>query len=443
MGEIQLPADALYGASTQRAVENFPVSGIELPEELITALAAIKASCAETNAELGKLDASIASRISDAAEQIAAHEHDDQFPVDVFQTGSGTSTNMNINEVIATLAGEDIHPNDHVNMGQSSNDVFPSAIHIAAAHLIQRDLLPNLQSLWEELTRKAEKFSDCIKTGRTHLQDATPVTLGQEFSGYARQIALAIKRIEGVIPELLELPIGGTAVGTGINTHPQFALKVCEKLNGRYNLQFTEASNHFEAQAAKDACVQTSGTLKTLAVSLSKIANDIRWMGSGPRAGFGEIELPAVQPGSSIMPGKVNPVMCESVLQVCAQVIGNDTAITHAVMMSNFELNTGMPLIAHNLIQSIKILSRSIILFSDKCVKGIVANKERMEAQVEQGLMLATKLAPLVGYDRAAEIAKHAHMEGRTIREVALSQGVAEADLDKLLDPKSMLGPSE
>lgn len=440
-------SDTLYGASTALAVENFPVSGLRIPVEFLHTLAAVKSCCAVVNRDLRRLDAVIAGAIVDAAEEVATGKHDAEFPVDVFQTGSGTSTNMNMNEVIATLAERHleadlhVHPNDHVNMGQSSNDVFPTAIHVAAAVAIDRDVLPALRALEATLTQRSREFADLVKTGRTHLQDATPVTLGQEFSGYAAQVRASIERIEAALPGLLELPIGGTAVGTGVNTHRKFGSRVSEMLADRFNLSFREARNHFEAQSARDACVFLSGALRTTAISLTKIANDIRWMGSGPREGLGELKLPEVQPGSSIMPGKANPVICEMLLQVCAQVIGNDTAITHAGLLSNFELNVGMPLMAYNLLQSLHILTSGARIFEEKCVRGLRPNRERLQRGLERNLMVATRLAPVIGYDRATAIARKAHERDTTVRDIALEEGMDAKVLDELLDPRRMLRP--
>ncbi|HEY0473349.1 MAG TPA: class II fumarate hydratase, partial [Kribbella sp.] len=380
MGAVKVPRDALWRAQTQRAVENFPISGQPLAPALVHALAQIKASAAVVNAELGVLEAAQAKAVVAAADRVAAGEFDDQFPIDVFQTGSGTSTNMNANEVLATLAtrelGAEIHPNDHVNASQSSNDTFPSAIHVAATAAVVQDLLPALEHLAESLARKGSEFADVVKSGRTHLMDATPVTLGQEFNGYATQVRRGADRVRASLPRVAELPLGGTAVGTGINTPPGFAAKVIVELNRRTGLELTEAVDHFEAQGARDGLVELSGQLKTIAVSLTKICNDLRWMGSGPRAGLGEIALPDLQPGSSIMPGKVNPVICEATLMVAAQVIGNDTTITLAGAGGNFELNVMLPVIARNLLESIRLLSNASRLLADRCVDGITANVE-------------------------------------------------------------------
>lgn len=452
MGAVRVPSDALYGASTQRAVDNFPVSGLRFSGDFIRALAIIKANCAEVNMALGRLEANLGESIVNAANEIADGKYHEAFVVDVFQTGSGTSTNMNFNEVAANIANlrlgshvgakKPVHPNDHVNMGQSSNDIIPTAIHVTAAIVANERLLPALRTLHASLQQKSNEFAAIVKTGRTHLQDATPILLGQEFSGYEVQVKKSIERIERGLKDIYELAVGGTAVGTGINTDAQFGKMVCDRLANRLNLPFREAENHFEAQAAKDACVEFSGALKTIAVSLSKIANDLRWLSSGPRCGIGEIVLPAVQPGSSIMPGKVNPVICESLLQVCAQVIGNDAAITWGGANGNFELNAMMPLIAHNLLQSLHCLSNVITIFNEKCVSGIEANRARIDEMVERSLMLATPLAPVLGYDKAAEISKRAYNENKSIREVAESDsGLSKEELAAILDVAGMCIP--
>lgn len=452
MGKVKIPADKLFGASTARAVENFPLSNRRFTRPFIQALGLIKWAAALTNQELGKLDSKLAKAIADASLQVAQGKLDDHFPIDIFQTGSGTSTNMNANEVIANVANlklggkigakKPIHPNDHVNTGQSSNDVIPTAIHVAAAIEIKRKLLPSLKILEAALNKKANKFKNIIKIGRTHLQDATPITLGQEFSGYAEQIRKAVFRCHQALVGLTELAMGGTAVGTGINTHPQFAKRVCDRLSQKTKIEFREADNHFEAQGAKDACAFASGALKTIAVSLLKIANDLRWLASGPRCGFNEVGLPSLQPGSSIMPGKVNPVIPEAVAQICAQVIGNDAAITIGAQSGNFELNVMMPLIASNFLESIELLSGSSKVLAKKCVAGIKANKKRCEELVEQSLAMVTSLAPAIGYDEAAKIAKEAHRTGKTIREVLKTRkALSEKKLDKLLNPRLMLGP--
>ncbi|MGD8366185.1 MAG: class II fumarate hydratase [Desulfobacterales bacterium] len=446
MGTVRVPASAHYGSQTQRAKDNFPISGIRMPPQLIRALALIKRCAAETNRELGLLEPDRADAVVKAASEVMEGRHQDQFVVDVFQTGSGTSTNMNINEVIASRANEiltgrrggrkPVHPNDHVNRGQSSNDVIPSAIHIAALDEIRNRLLPSLTLLQKSLSQKADSFADIRKIGRTHLQDAVPMTLGQEFSGYARQMALALERLAGVEPRLAELALGGTAVGTGINTHPDFARKTVDRISAATGIDFKEAVNHFEAQAAKDAAVEASGVLKTVATGMVKIANDIRWLGSGPRCGIGEITLPALQPGSSIMPGKVNPVIAESVLQVAAQVCGNDTAIMIGAQSGNFELNVMMPMIGHNLLQSIGLLSSAAAVFAEKCIDGIEANRKACAAAIEKSLALATGFVPHLGYDRAAGLAKKAHETGKTVREIATAEKVLPKEtIDEILGP--------
>ncbi|MEW6670716.1 MAG: class II fumarate hydratase [Thermodesulfobacteriota bacterium] len=446
MGTVRVPENAYYGAQTQRAVENFPISGLKFPPKFIQALALIKLCSARVNKDLGLLPPETADAIITAAREVTAAKHDDQFVVDVFQTGSGTSTNMNMNEVLSSRANEiitgkkggksPVHPNDHVNLGQSSNDVIPTAIHVAALTAIRNRLLPSLQVLHTSLSGKAAEFADVAKIGRTHLQDAVPVTLGQEFSGYARQIELGMDRIRTTQERLAELALGGTAVGTGVNTHPEFAQRVIALIAEQTGAPFREALNHFEAQAARDAAVETSGALKTLAVSLVKIANDIRWLGSGPRCGFGEINLPSLQPGSSIMPGKVNPVIPEVVIQVAAQVMGNDTAITLGGQAGNFELNAMLPVMAYNLLQSISLLSAATEAFALKCIEGITANRNKCFSNIEQSLALVTALVPLIGYDKAAGIAKKAFDTGKTIRAAALEEKVlSEAQLNQLLGP--------
>ena len=448
MGKMKVPSDAYYGAQTARAVENFPVSGRTLPREFIRAMGLVKLAAAQTNAELGFLKKNIARAIERAAKEVVEGKLDDHFVVDVFQTGSGTSTNMNTNEVIANRAAEilkgktSVHPNDHVNMGQSSNDVIPTAMHVSSLEAIEKDLIPSLEYLRDALSGKAKKFDHIVKIGRTHLMDATPIRLGQEFSGYASMIDHGISRLKGIRNDLSELAIGGTAVGTGINTHKDFGKKVAARISEATGVKFREARNHFEAQASKDAVVQTSGTLKTVSVSLMKIANDMRWLGSGPRCGFGEILLPAIQPGSSIMPGKVNPVVGESVTQVAAQVIGNDAAITIGGQSGNFELNVMMPMMADNLLQSIRLLSRVCNVFVDKCISGIEADEERCGETIEQSLAMCTSLAPIIGYDNAAAIAKEAYASGSTVREIAREKGVlSDKELDRVLDPLSMTKP--
>jgi fumarate hydratase class II len=433
--------DELWGVETQKAIENFPVSGDPIPTAVARWLGRIKAAAARVNAELGLLDADKAERIAAAADRVAAGELDDQFPIDVFQTGSGTSSNMNANEVIAALAGDDVHANDDVNMGQSSNDVFPSAVHLAALDEVTNELLPALGTLAASLARKAQEFDDVVKSGRTHLMDAVPVTLGQEFAGYATQVRQGIARIDAALPRLGQIPLGGTAVGTGLNTHPEFAARVRALLADDTGLTISAPADPFEAQAARDALVETSGALKTVAVSLTKIANDIRLMGSGPRAGLAELFLPELQKGSSIMPGKVNPVIPEVVTQVAAQVIGNDAAITAAGMQGHFELNVFVPLMARSILDSIGLLASSARLFAEKCVDGIEANRDVCERYAELTLSAATALNPYIGYDKAAEIVKEAAASGRPLREVARDAGVDEATLDEALDYRRMAKP--
>ncbi|HTS73968.1 MAG TPA: class II fumarate hydratase [Gaiellaceae bacterium] len=432
----------LWGAETRKAVENFPVSGEPIPVPVARWLGRIKAAAARVNTELGLLDADKAERIAAAADRVANGELDDQFPIDVFQTGSGTSSNMNANEVIATLAGDDVHANDDVNLGQSSNDVFPSAVHLAALGEITTDLLPALDRLAEALEAKAREFDDVVKSGRTHWMDAVPVTLGQEFGGYAAQVRQGIARVRDALPRLGQIPLGGTAVGTGLNTHPEFASRVRERLQEETGLEISPPADPFESQAARDALVETSGALKTVAVSLTKIANDLRFMGSGPRAGLGEIALPELQKGSSIMPGKVNPVIPEVVTQVAAQVIGNDEAITVGGLQGHFELNVFVPLLARNLLDSIKLLASASRLFAEKCVDGIEANRETNEHYAELTLSAATALNPHIGYDKATEIVKEAASSGRSLREVAREAGVDEAVLDEALDYRKMAKPN-
>ena len=431
----------LWGAETRKAVENFPVSGEPIPVPVARWLGRIKAAAARVNTELGLLDADKAERIAAAADRVANGELDNQFPIDVFQTGSGTSSNMNANEVIATLAGDDVHANDDVNLGQSSNDVFPSAVHLAALGEITTDLLPALDRLAEALEAKAREFDDVVKSGRTHWMDAVPVTLGQEFGGYAAQVRQGIARVRDALPRLGQIPLGGTAVGTGLNTHPEFASRVRERLQEETGLEISPPADPFESQAARDALVETSGALKTVAVSLTKIANDLRFMGSGPRAGLGEIALPELQKGSSIMPGKVNPVIPEVVTQVAAQVIGNDEAITVGGLQGHFELNVFVPLLARNLLDSIKLLASASRLFAEKCVDGIEANRENCERFAELTLSAATALNPYIGYDRATEIVKEAAASGRSLREVAREKGVEESVLDEALDYRRMATP--
>ena len=450
LGEMQVPEDALYGAQTARAVDNFPISGIRLKQPMVRALGLIKKHAAQSNLELGLLPAEIADVIIRAATEVIDGKLSEHFPVDIFQTGSGTSSNMNANEVIANRAArllgqpigsKAVHPNDQVNLGQSSNDVFPSAIHIACAEQLHRQLLPSLEQLLQQLTEKSEQFKDILKIGRTHLQDATPIKMGQVFSGYARQVELAHERLSVCSSSLYELPLGGTAVGTGINTHPEFAPRTIAAIARETCLPFREASNHFEAQGAKDALVTTSSSLKTCAVSLFKVANDIRFLSSGPRCGIGELVLPAVQPGSSIMPGKINPVMAESLMQVCAQVIGNDATVALCGLSGNFELNVMMPVLAHNILESIELLSRGVRAFEEKCLADLQTDEQRCADLLEKSLALVTALVPEIGYDRAAELAKQAHKTGKTLRELALEDGIAADLLDKLLDPATMTEP--
>src|SRR6058998_3427075 len=432
----------LWGGETTKAVANFPVSGEPIPIPVARWLGRIKGAAARVNAELGLLDPEKAERIASAADRVAAGELDDQFPIDVFQTGSGTSSNMNANEVIAALAGEGVHPNDDVNMGQSSNDVFPSAVHLAALDELVNDLMPALQRLAESLQAKSAEFDDVVKSGRTHLMDAVPVTLGQEFGGYAAQVRQGFDRVGSTLERLGQIPLGGTAVGTGLNTHPEFAARVRERLSRETGLTISAPADPFEAQAARDGLVEASGALKTVAVSLTKIANDLRLMGSGPRAGLAEIFLPELQKGSSIMPGKVNPVMPEVVTQVAAQVIGNDTAIAIGGMQGHFELNVFVPLLAKNVLESVKLLASACRLFAEKCVDGIEANRENCERYAELTLSAATALNPYIGYDRAAEIVKESAASGRSLREVAREKGVEDAVLDEALDYRKMAKPN-
>ena len=452
MGTMEVPFDALYGATTQRAVLNFPVSGYRFGRPFIRALGLIKWAAAQANRDLSRLDQGRAQLIIQAAEEVIDGTLDWHFPIDIFQTGSGTSTNMNANEVIANrvsqIAGkpigskDPIHPNDHVNMGQSSNDVIPTAIHIAVAESIRNDLMPALEQLQCGLEAKTQEFWDVIKIGRTHLMDATPVRLGKEFSGYAKQIEHGKLRAGNAIAAVEELALGGTAVGTGLNTHPEFAGRVMGYLWNRTGIAFREARNHFEAQAAKDGLVEASGELRTIAVSLFKVANDIRWLSSGPRCGIGEIQLPAIQPGSSIMPGKVNPVLCESVMQVSAQVFGNDTTVCWGGANGNLDLNVMMPVMAYNTLESIRLLANVARLFRDKCVNGITANREHCQELVEYSMAMVTSLAPIIGYDRAAEIAKESAKTGKTVREICREEQVLpEVDLNRILDPIEMTKP--
>jgi fumarate hydratase class II len=431
----------LWGGETRKAVDNFPVSGEPIPAPVARWLGRIKSAAARANAELGLLDADKAARIAAAADRVGAGELDDQFPIDVFQTGSGTSSNMNANEVIATLAGEDVHANDDVNLGQSSNDVFPSAVHLAALGEIAGDLLPALDRLAVALEAKAAEFDDVVKSGRTHLMDAVPVTLGQEFRGYATQVRQGMRRIQDALPRLGQIPLGGTAVGTGLNTHPEFAARVRKLLSEESGLEISPPADPFEATAARDGLVEASGALRTLAVSLTKIANDMRLMGSGPRAGLAELRLPELQKGSSIMPGKVNPVIPEVVTQVAAQVVGNDQAIALGGMQGHFELNVFIPLMARNLLDSIKLLASAARLFADKCIDGIEANREQCERYAELTLSAATALNPYIGYDKATEIVKEAAASGRSIRDVAREAGVEESVLEQSLDYHAMAKP--
>ncbi|MCP5102166.1 MAG: class II fumarate hydratase [bacterium] len=454
MGQMYVPEDALWGPQTQRAVENFPISGYRFSREFIRALGVVKIAAAKTNLELGLLDKSIADPVILAAREVMEGNWDDQFVVDIFQTGSGTSTNMNANEVIARRArriaeeesGENVavHPNDHVNMGQSSNDVIPTCIHISAYEAVKQKLLPALEELFWELERKADDFDEIVKLGRTHLQDAVPIRLGQEFSGYAAMVKHGIRRVENALDALAELALGGTAVGTGINTHPEYACIAVEKISTITGSEFREAENHYEAQAGRDAVVEVHGSIKTAAVSLTKIANDIRWMGAGPYGGIGELLIPSVQPGSSIMPGKVNPVMAESLLQVTAQVIGNDAAISLAGLSGNFELNVMIPVMAHNILSSVRLLANAVNQFTKRCIVGLKADKERCAVLVEQSLAMVTALNPIIGYDMAAKVAKEAYESGKTLREVILAKKLVPEDkLDKILDPASMTKPRE
>jgi len=445
LGAVEVPADAYYGAQTERARQNFPVSGLRFPRRFIGALGLIKGEAARVNAEIGAVDEVVAGAVATAAGEVADGRHDDHFPLDIFQTGSGTSTNMNANEVIANraiqiLGGEmgaksPVHPNDHVNAGQSSNDVIPTAIHVAAYGAVVEELEPSLSRLADALSRKAEEFDDVVKIGRTHLQDAVPMRLGQEFSGYAQQVRNGLDRLSAVKPRLAQLALGGTAIGTGLNAPAGFADRVIERMAERTGYPFVPAPNRFEALAAKDAAVETSGALKTIAVSLTKVANDIRWLGSGPRCGIGEIDLPSLQPGSSIMPGKVNPVIPESVLMVAAQVIGNDATVAIGGMSGVFELNVMMPVIGYNLLQSVEILGAAAGLLADRCVDGLAANRERADDMVEKSLAMVTALAPRIGYDLAAEIAKEAFSSGRTVREIATErQLMTPEELAEILD---------
>jgi fumarate hydratase class II len=451
MGEVRVPAEALWGAQTARAVENFPISGLRMPAEIVHALARVKAAAAEVNAELGALDQQLAGAIADAAAEVADGRHDDHFPIDVFQTGSGTSTNMNVNEVVARLAhlssGLAVHPNDHVNAGQSSNDTFPTAIRVAAAVAVARELVPALTHLAESLGRKEAEFASVVKAGRTHLMDAVPVTLGQEFSGYRRQVELGIARVQAAAEGVAELPLGGTEAGTGLNAAPGFAAAVIERLAAQTGVPLREAENHFEAQSTQDAVVALSGAVKVVAVSLTKICNDLRWMGSGPRAGLGEIHLPDLQPGSSIMPGKVNPVVPEATLMVCAQVIGNDLTITTAGASGAFELNVMLPVIGRNLLESLTFLAHAARLLADRCVDGITADEQRCLDLAQGSPAIVTPLNRYIGYEAAAAVAKQALAERRSIRDVVIDRGhvangeLTEDQLDAALDVLAMTRP--
>ncbi len=454
LGEVRVPKDALWGVQTQRAVENFPISGIRFGRRFLYALSLVKKACAEVNMELGLLDPKLGKAIVQAAEEVMAGTLDVHFPLDIFQTGSGTSTNMNANEVIANRANillgsplgtkGPVHPNDHVNMGQSSNDVIPTAIHIAALLAIEKDLLPALAELRASLGKKAKEFDPIVKAARTHLMDATPIRLGQEFSGYESQVAHGIRRVQNARPSLAELAIGGTAVGTGINAHPDLPGKVIERINRETGVQFREAENHFEAQASQDSIVEASGALKTVAVSLLKIANDIRWMASGPRTGLGELNLPAVQPGSSIMPGKVNPVICEAVMMVATEVIGNDATITVANSHSNLDLCTMMPVMAHDLQQSIEILANVARVFAHRCIDGITANVDVLRRNAEMSTAIVTRLNPIIGYEKAAELAKESARTGIPIKQLVIERKIlSPQEAEKLLDPKVLTEPSK
>ncbi len=453
MGSVKVPKEAYYGAQTQRAIENFPISGWRFQREFLYTMGLIKYAAAEANLELGLLEGKIARAIQKASDEVMRGRWDEQFLVDIFQTGSGTSTNMNANGVIANRANEiigtrkgmyqPVHPNDHVNLGQSSNDVFPSCIHIASVCLLKQKLLPALRELHKALKKKEKEFHPILKIGRTHLQDATPIRLGQEFGGYASQVRMGIHRIQNAMVSLYQLALGGTAVGTGINTHPLFAKKAISIINNRVDGHFREAVDHFEAQGARDAAVEMSGALKTVATSLIKIANDIRWLGSGPRCGIGEIHLPETQPGSSIMPGKVNPVIPESLIQVCAQVIGFDSAITLGGLSGNLELNVMMPLIAYDLLESIRLLANAVDNFSKKCIEGLEADRQRCEEMIEESLALATALTPRIGYDAAARIAKKAYDRRETIRQVVEEEGILpKEESNRWLNLRSMIAPT-
>ena len=451
MGEVRVPADALYGAQTQRAAENFPISGRRFTRRFIEALGRLKEAAAETNAELGLVSAELAGAIAAASREVAEGRWDDHFPLDIYQTGSGTSTNMNANEVIAALAnralagaagGERVHPNDHVNYGQSSNDIIPTAIHVSCRAAIRDELVPALAALRDALAAKARDFDGIVKSGRTHLMDATPVRLGQQFGGYARQVAKGIERAERAAEEMAEVALGGTATGSGINTHPEFAARAMARVSARYAIDFREAEDHFEAQGAKDACVSLAGALNTVAASLMKIADDVRWLASGPTSGISEIRLPAVQPGSSIMPGKVNPVICEALMMVCARVAGNATTVTIAGQRGNFELNVMMPVIADALLESVTLLANASSVFTDRCVTGITARPERAKELLERNPSIATALNAHIGYDEAAVVAKKAAAEGRSVREVVEEMGlITPEQMDDALDVRGMTEP--
>ena len=453
MGEVRVPATALYGAQTQRAVENFPISGTPLESSHIAALARVKSAAARANAELGVLEADLAEAVADAADAVARGEHDDQFPVDVFQTGSGTSSNMNANEVIATLAtralGRPVHPNDHVNASQSSNDVFPTSVHVAATAAVLNDLVPALEHLAVAFERKADELADVVKAGRTHLMDATPVTLGQEMGGYAAAVRHGVERLHAAVPRAAEVPLGGTAVGTGINTPAGFPQRVIEILAADTGLPLTEARDHFEAQSARDGLVELSGMLRTVAVSLTKVNNDLRWMGSGPNTGLGEIRIPDLQPGSSIMPGKVNPVVCEAVLMVCAQVVGNDATVAWAGASGAFELNVQIPVMAKNVLESVRLLSTSTRVLADRVVDGLEADVATARHYAEASPSIVTPLNRVIGYEAAAKVAKHAVAQGITVRAAVVDLGfvargeISEADLDAALDVMAMTRPPQ
>jgi len=443
MGEVHVPFDALYAAQTQRAVDNFPISGIPFPRTFIRALGLIKGAAAYVNSELGLLESGISEAIQAAAEEVAEGKHDEHFPIDVFQTGSGTSTNMNANEVIATLAsarlGSKVHPNDHVNMSQSSNDVIPTAIHVSAYIEVAETLLPGLEHLQQAIETKASQVDDVVKTGRTHLMDAMPIRMSQELGGWASQVEQGAARIRGVLPRLAALAQGGTAVGTGVNAHPEFGRRVAKRLEERTRLGFTASSNYFVSLSSQDTAVELSGQMKTVAVSLMKIANDLRWMNSGPQAGIGDLALPSLQPGSSIMPGKVNPVIPEAAAMVCAQVVGNDATVTIAGQSGNFQLNVMLPVVAHNVLESARLLGRTARVLADKAIADFTPNKERVEAQNDRNPILVTALNPVIGYEKGAAVAKKAYAEGRPLKDVALEMtDLSAEELDRLLDARKM-----